>query len=496
VRIPAADDGGKQGIDDFIVAAGPGAFHKLLEEAEDPEPIDPGTLKADAKDADPADVARRFLSKLTVNCHIRLRWWLGGWWYWSNGCYSEVSDDDIKAKVTAFMADEYFKVKIDHVNNVLLHIRSQSLVDSLTKAPKWLGVESKFAADECFVTRNGVVHLPSMVRSKPCFEQSDPSLFNMVCGDFEFDSDAPRPERWHKFLDDLFGDDDQSKRLLQSWFGYCLLPQTNLQKFLLILGPKRSGKGTLARVLQAMLGERSVAAPTLSSLATNFGLQPLVGKTLAIISDARLSGRTDQGVVVERLLSITGEDLQTIDRKHRESVSTKLPTRFMVMTNELPRLADASGALVGRMLLLHTPRSFYGNEQVDLSDQLIEELPGIFRWAAVGWANLQQARRFVQPDSSLELLGQMQDLSSPVSEFLRECCVVGPEYSVPVDDLYERWRRWCEASGKARATDKATFGRDVMAAAGVVKRRVRSGDDRRYEYFGVDLQAELNGVCP
>ena len=35
----------------------------------------------------------------------------------------------------------------------------------------------------------------------------------------------------------------------------------------------------------------------------NFGLQPLLGKAVAMIQDARLSGRTDAAVVAERLLS-------------------------------------------------------------------------------------------------------------------------------------------------------------------------------------------------
>jgi putative DNA primase/helicase len=59
---------------------------------------------------------------------------------------------------------------------------------------------------------------------------------------------------------------------------------------LLVVGLKRSGKGTLARVLKALVGEDNVAGPTLSSLATSFGLWPLLGKTVAVVSDARLSG--------------------------------------------------------------------------------------------------------------------------------------------------------------------------------------------------------------
>ena len=184
------------------------------------------------------------------------------------------------------------------------------------------------------------------------------------------------PARWNQFLWDIFEADIQSIALLQEWFGYTLTSDTRQQKMLLILGPKRSGKGTIASVLQSLIGDSLVAAPTLGSLTTHFGLSPLIGKTLAVISDARLSNRPDKAIVVERLLSISGEDLQTIDRKNREHVSLQLPTRFMMLTNELPNLGDSSGALASRYLVLHLTRSYFGNEDHGLRDALKSELPG------------------------------------------------------------------------------------------------------------------------
>jgi putative DNA primase/helicase len=126
-----------------------------------------------------------------------------------------------------------------------------------------------------------------------------------------------------------------------------------------------------------MLGLANCCAPTLAALGTNFGLWPLIGKRLAVIGDARLSGRTDQAVVTERLLSISGEDALTIDRKNLPPVTVKLPTRIVILTNELPRLSDASGALAGRFLILRLENSFYGREGMNLTDRLMKELPGI-----------------------------------------------------------------------------------------------------------------------
>ncbi len=85
--------------------------------------------------------------------------------------------------------------------------------------------------------------------------------------------------------------------------------------------------------------------PTLGTLARPFGLSSLINKPVAISPDARLSSRPDNAAIVECLLSISGEDGQTIDRKDLDAWTGRLPTWFVLISNDLPRLRDASGAL-------------------------------------------------------------------------------------------------------------------------------------------------------
>src|SRR4029079_11210253 len=209
-----------------------------------------------------------------------------------------------------------------------------------------------------------------------------------------------------------------------------------LQKMFLLVGPKRGGKGTIGRVLTGLLGAHHVSAPTLASLSTNFGLQPLIGKPLALVSDARLSTTADSKIVVERLLSISGEDSLTIDRKYKEPWTGRLPTRFLIMTNELPRLSDASGALASRFILLVLTKSFYGSENPKLTGELLTEAPAIFNWALEGLDRLTARGYFVNPESGNDAIRQMEDLSSPISAFIRDRCVVGGRYQVKVDELW------------------------------------------------------------
>lgn len=245
------------------------------------------------------------------------------------------------------------------------------------------------------------------------------------------------------------------------------------------------------RVLGELVGPMSMAGPTLNSLTTNFGLWSLIGKTVAVISDARFTGGPDAAVAVERLLAISGEDRLTVDRKYREPVTVKLNTRFVIVSNELPKLPDASAALARRFFPLRLDQSWRGKEDVMLFERLRAELPGILLWAIEGWRRLRERGRFVQPRSSAELVEELEDLGSPIGVFVRERCVVGPAQRIEVSDLYREWGSWCAATGQRDAGNEATFGRDLRAAVpNVRKSRLRTSEGRLHVYTGIGLRGD------
>jgi putative DNA primase/helicase len=346
---------------------------------------------------------------------------------------------------------------------------------------------------EILPTRNALVHLPSLVAGGECATPPSPRFFNAFALDYDFDPAAPEPVQWLAFLRQVWEDDAESIDCLQEWFGYLLTPDTRHQKILMMVGPKRSGRGTIARVLKALVGANNVVNPTLSTLARPFGLASLIDKPVAVFPDARLSSRPDNAAIVECLLSISGEDDQTIDRKHMPAWTGRLPTRFVLISNELPRLRDASGALTGRLIILRFTRSFYDREDTRLFDRLSRELPGILRWAIAGWERLRRRGRFVQPRSAGDLVAAMDELASPISAFLEERCVLDPADSVPVSTLYEAWRSWCQEHGRDAIGDEQSFGRDLHAAIpGLTKSRHRKDSVRIAHYNGIRLRTPMD----
>ncbi len=127
-----------------------------------------------------------------------------------------------------------------------------------------------------------------------------------------------------------------------------------------------------------------------------------------------------------------------------EPVTTKLLTRFTIISNELPRLEDASGALSGRMLVLQLAKSFYGREDRSLTEKLSEEKSGILHWAIDGLKRLRERGCFTQPASGEQAKQQLDELSSPISAFVAENCQIGDKYQTTTKHLYDAWSSWLQ----------------------------------------------------
>ncbi|NQU20949.1 MAG: DUF3854 domain-containing protein [Candidatus Nealsonbacteria bacterium] len=492
VRLPAGPGGAKVGLDDYVVAEGADSLRKLIDQAEEPEPPDPDSLKQPAAEMLPEEEAKHLLDATKKDGHPRLRCWRETWWKWTKGRYVELRESDVRAHLVDFLNRRYFKVGRSALSNTLMQLESQALLPSTIEAPSWLATTpgSDWRPAELLICRNLIVHLPSLFGGDKYSVPPTPALFATAALDCDFiGTGTPKPERWLRFLSELWPDDPEAIQSLQLWAGYLLTPDTSQDKLLALIGPKRGGKTTIAKVLAALVGQDNVASPTLGTFASQFGLWGLIGKTLAVIGDARLSGRVDAHTIVERLLSITGRDAIDLDRKFLRPVTTTLPTRIMLVSNELPRLPDASGTIVSRMIVLRLTQSWYGCEDKLLLPALMNELPGVLWWAIDGWRKLQERGGLLQPESGAESIQQLDELASPVGTFVRDCCRVGPEYSETRRDLFDAYVEWCKAGGRTHVLDSAQFGRDLRAILPALRdSQPRVDGERARTYNGVGLK--------
>jgi len=460
--------------------------------------LDRGEIVLDA--SNPLDHARKFLASLyEVEGGFRLVHYAQEFFIYNGTHYISIEEQTIRSQLYK-MLDKCQKQ--DKKGNLLPFTANPAVInaaldaiksivhlanDPNAKPPVWLDgfEEGHPPAEKLISMKNGLFNMDTCTLYPHSL-----GFFTYNSLPFEYDPTATCPD-WLKFLDDAWKDDQQSKNLLQEYFGYILSGDTRQQKFLNIIGPRRSGKGTINRVLTDLLGQHNVVSPQMEELCDTFGLQPWLGKQLASFTDARVTTKSSAGVV-SQLLRIVGADTVTVNRKNKEAWSGYLPTRIIVYSNEMLQLAENSNALIGRMLVLIMKNSFWGKEDHNLAERLSKELAGIFNWAIEGHKNrtARSGERFVQPKSSEASLEMMTELSNPLLSFVEEALAFVPDGEVDKDDLFACYKHWAIKKNLHPGTEMS-FKRRFAASTQehhVESYRKRSEGAVQYLYRGVKLK--------
>lgn len=450
----------------------------------------------------------------------------GAWYLYEDGFWRFAERIEIEKQVreilnTAWVIDsgdgmrkKPFKPAKRHVSEVLNGLECDCLVRDLV-SPMWLD-NNDTDAREWLCLEDGILN----VSSQTLLDHS-PAYFTLNKLPFSWNAEDTGIDLWTRFLHQVWPDDKESIECLQEWFGYLLTADTSLQKMLLMYGPRRTGKGTIGRILTRLLGDNNVASTSIAALSSQFGLQTLLDKLVALLPDTRnISSRASNvQVAVERMLSISGEDKINVERKFEGAWNGRLPARFVLMANELPSPGDSSEAFTGRFIILKTAVSFFGREDTRLEGKLSAELPGILHWAIAGRQRLQARGFFVQPSSGTADVENMLDANNPVRGFVRyfiqsykeeqkQLLLGGLDVAsvetdpdrasegggtdewdlsaVPFDLLYSKYGRWCGREGFHHPERKSIFEKSLASAfdgrVDVQYRRIGGGGGKRTRF--------------
>jgi putative DNA primase/helicase len=466
---------------------------------------------------DPNDAAKQIISQEYTDDSGNLRLLHRGateqsFVQFGTGCFRDLADGDLEHRIMTILETAWTKkaIKDDAGNDTEIVVPFKPTpryardvafciaahTKTLLRPPCWMHRNGEALPDprHLLVCRNAVLDLNGP--NPRNIGEPTPRLFTLHALDYSYDPGANDMSAWQRAMDGYWPDDADSIQTMGEIIGYCLTPWTAMQKGFMFIGPKRSGKGTILRLLESVVGPQNVASPTLASLSSSFGLSPLMGKLVATISDARLSGRTDIACVIETILRITGEDSVSVNRKHRDELPReRLDCRIFLASNELPQLPDSSGAIASRFIILATENSFFGKEDIALTEKIIAERPAILNWALRCRADLMKRGRFIQPVTSQDIVDELAELTSPIGTFVKQNCELGggESYTVPCSELFAAWKSWCETNGRDKPGSMSMFSRNLRAAHPTVYvHRPREIDDdgclqRDRKYTGIRL---------
>lgn len=452
---------------------------------------DPGNIYPSP--SKPMEVARRLVDDLfTRGGHHTLKWWKNCWWLYTGTAWRMVNDElEIRGPIWEQLEQVEYVAKdgnkpwqptTSKVANLMEPLKIRLLLEDTVEAPVWLD-NYPHDAGHYVAMRNGLFNLTTGT-----LHPHTPAFFATWGLDFDYDPTATAP-RWDQFLDELFAHDPQAANLLQEWIGYVLSGRTNLHKALLVIGKPRSGKGTITRVMRQLIGPENYAATDLRRLGSTHGLEPLIGKPIAVIEDARDNNHsTGNGGAVETLLNIIGEDTVLINPKNKAMWSEKLPARFVIMSNILPRFVDPAAAITTRFVGFTLERSFKGKEDRTLDQQLKAELPGIFLWALEGLRRLTRTDTFTTPSTQKALLENLEETAAPMKTFLEECYTITGkrEDYLTRSEVFAKCERWRSDNGYGKLNATSLENQiNALGLPGVEAKNTWVEDKRNRWVFGI-----------
>lgn len=414
---------------------------------------------------EPVKIATRWLHEEHTKDGVPiLRKFSREWYHFNGECYEPVEEEAyIRGGLYRWLLDRSYIETTQDGPKLKPYSADRgkvtNIIDALSdpcplqaEPPCWLDARSDPDPKNMVAFPNGVLDVNAYLREGTTdLIPLSPLFFTFNALQYDFDPAAACP-LFEKFIGEVLPDDPRKRMLLQEWCGYLLLPDTSQQKLMVFNGASGTGKTTLLFAIEAMLGSRQVCHPSLTGFGQEFGMAQMVGKLAAFIGDAEMDRSANRGRIMERLKELTGSVHPVIEvrRMHIAETPMHIFARITIACNDLPDLPDSGGALPRRTLALHFTEKFESaTRQPDrqLPDKLAAEAPGIFNWALVGLERLRRQGYFTIPESSETLAKKFSANSSPLVQFIDECCDVSSGLSAAEETLFAAWRNYAKDHG-------------------------------------------------
>jgi len=247
--------------------------------------------------------------------------------------------------------------------------------------------------------------------------------------------------------------DAEGQRAYMTHLGLALVGDVTFHKALVLIGPPRSGKTTLLRLAQLVLGGTPGQFPTAvlfssesrgaNSRAAWIDQSP----RLVCLDEFPEEALRDEGE--DLFKSMTAHGGVSMWLKYRNERPENLWTaKLLFATNNKMRYRDPSGALTRRLLILECPNSL-PDERLDgsLLDKFRPEL-GAFAAACIQLA-LQAQHSRIYPESAAmrALLTDIERNGDAVKLWVSENCICTPNVFTPTKMLYANFTGWCAENG-------------------------------------------------
>ena len=230
--------------------------------------------------------------------------------------------------------------------------------------------------------------------------------------------------------------------LLQKYFGQCLLGRNLTQTIMLLTGSGGSGKGTIANILELVVGATNCMQIRPGCIGSRFETSSFIGKTLLTGKESQTSFFTTKGMGIMK--SLVGDDALRVELKHSNETQMIQGTyNVFIVGNAIPMLefeSDDDISAWHRRLRWIKCNNYKPENPVDSFANVLfaKEGSGILNWCLEGLIKLLTAQSSRLPISNLQMMRldflfrQSFQLESILGKFLEPC----PGSNLTTEEIY------------------------------------------------------------
>jgi putative DNA primase/helicase len=296
---------------------------------------------------------------------------------------------------------------------------------------------------------------------------------------------------WERQVVETFPEDAAQSGVAWEIVAWLMMPDTRIQKALLLLGEGGTGKSTFLKALTAFLGEMNISNLPLHKLETErFSAARLVGKLANICADLPSTHLETSSM----FKAITGGDRIAGEYKYGTGFDFTPFARLVFSANQPPRSGDASNAFYQRWTVLPFDRVFRGTrKELDASklDALLaatHELSGVLNHALQVLPRIRESG-LTEKDSMREAAASFRAVTDPVAIWLDRNTVDEPNAVTPKLELMLAFNRDAERRGRPVMTEKAFGSALRQQRPNLVERQRTIDGQRKWCWLGIRLRA-------
>jgi putative DNA primase/helicase len=337
---------------------------------------------------------------------------------------------------------------------------------------------------------NGVVDL----RTGTMMAHDRKFMMSALCPT-EYDPNATHPV-WDESLAAFTRNHNDLLPFLKTLTGYSIQGDKTEERILILHGPGNAGKGTYMDWLMNALGPdyacamdaNSVLKQKRDSAAASGDIARLEGKRLVVVSEIEKGSRLQESFMKQA----SGND-SLVARSLYQSEREFRPThQFWFQTNYRPGFDSTDSGNKRRYIEVPFDNDLTTDPLVTFDSKLKIRmrqdktfLKAVLAWAVSGAVEWHQHGLQI-PESVQTATAALFAHNDFLNDFLKEMCVVDPEEKVPVRELSDAYKRWCEGQGEEPAQGR-TFNH-MMEERGFIRKQARVNNVSGKAWTGIRLK--------